>query len=68
MMYDDGTRTVLYSSASASFNVVLYDTVPGYHTETLLKNKKVDIPKTLAELKYITTLRKKQEELIKLQN
>ena len=30
---------VLYSSASASFNVVLYDTVPGYHTETLLKNK-----------------------------
>ena len=31
MMYDDGTRTValLYSSASASFNVVLYDTVPG---------------------------------------
>ena len=41
MMYDDGTRstTVLYSSASASFNVVLYDTVPGYHTETLLKNK-----------------------------
>ncbi len=36
--------------------------------ETLLKNKKVDIPKTLAELKYITTLRKKQEELIKLQN
>ena len=44
MMYDDGTRTVrivLYCSASASFSVVLYDTValPGYHTETLLKNK-----------------------------
>ncbi len=36
--------------------------------ETLLKNKKIDIPKTIAELKYMTILREKQEELIKLQN
>ena len=36
--------------------------------ETLLRNKKVDIPKALAELKYLTTLREKQEELIKFQN
>jgi polyphosphate kinase 2 len=36
--------------------------------ETLLMNKKIDLPKVLAELKYITTLREKQEELIKLQN
>ena len=36
--------------------------------ETLLKNKKIDLPKVLTELKYITTLREKQEELIKLQN
>ena len=36
--------------------------------ETLLKSKKIDIPKTLAELKYINTLREKQEELVKLQN
>ncbi|MFC4634587.1 polyphosphate kinase 2 [Dokdonia ponticola] len=36
--------------------------------EILLKSKKIDIPKTLAELKYINTLREKQEELVKLQN
>ena len=38
----------------------------GLHT--LLKNKKVDITKALAEVKYIRELREKQEELIKLQN
>lgn len=34
----------------------------------LLKNKKTDISKALAEVKYYTELRSKQEELIKLQN
>jgi polyphosphate kinase 2 len=34
----------------------------------LLKNKKVDIDKALSEAHYIKALRKKQEELIKLQN
>ncbi|MFK7908096.1 MAG: hypothetical protein AB8B69_23395, partial [Chitinophagales bacterium] len=34
----------------------------------LLKNKKVDIAKALEEVKYTINLKKKQEELIKLQN
>lgn len=34
----------------------------------LLKNKKIDIPKVLEEVKYTIDLKKKQEELIKLQN
>lgn len=37
----------------------------GLHT--LLKSKKTNISKTLEEVKYITSLRKQQEELIKLQ-
>lgn len=35
---------------------------------TLLKNKKVNIPKVLEEVNYTINLKKKQEELIKLQN
>jgi polyphosphate kinase 2 len=38
----------------------------GLHT--LLKSKKVNIPKVLDEVKYITELKKQQEELIKLQS
>lgn len=34
----------------------------------LLKNEKVNIPKVLEEVKYTVNLKKKQEELIKLQN
>ena len=34
----------------------------------LLRNKKVDIPKALADAKYSINLKKNQEELIKLQN
>lgn len=36
--------------------------------QVLLKNKKTDIEKALAEVKYYQVLRQKQEELIKLQN
>tara|TARA_B100000497_G_C7651268_1_gene391861 strand:- start:275 stop:1039 length:765 start_codon:yes stop_codon:yes gene_type:complete len=35
---------------------------------SLLKNKKVNIPKVLGEVKQVAELKKKQEELIKLQN
>ena len=35
---------------------------------SLLRSKKVDLPKALEETKYIVELKKKQEELIKLQN
>lgn len=35
---------------------------------TLLKNKKVNLDKVLEEVKYMVALKKKQEELIKLQN
>ena len=35
---------------------------------TLLKNKKVNPRKTLEELNYLTTLKEKQQELIKLHN
>lgn len=34
----------------------------------LLKNRKIDIPKVLEEVNYTIELKKKQEELIKLQN
>lgn len=34
----------------------------------LLKNKKLDVGKVLEEVKYVTELRERQEELIKLQN
>jgi polyphosphate kinase 2 len=34
----------------------------------LLKNKKVDVPKVLEEVKYAADLKEQQEELIKLQN
>ncbi len=35
---------------------------------SLLKNKKVNIPKVIGEVKQVAELKKKQEELIKLQN
>ena len=46
--------------------VELLNSKIGLHA--LLKNKKVDIPKVLEEVKYITNLKKQQEALIKLQN
>jgi polyphosphate kinase 2 len=46
--------------------ITLLNSKVGLHT--LLKNKKVDIPGILAEVKYIVELKKQQEELIKLQN
>jgi polyphosphate kinase 2 len=46
--------------------ITLLNSKIGLHT--LLKNKKVSIPKVLEEVKYIHNLKKKQEELIKLQN
>ena len=35
---------------------------------TLLKNKKTNIDKVLNDIKYVVELKKRQEELIKLQN
>ncbi|MGK0391802.1 MAG: polyphosphate kinase 2 (PPK2 family), partial [Maribacter sp.] len=46
--------------------LVLLNSKVGLHT--LLSNKKVNIPKVLEEVKYAHDLKKKQEELIKLQN
>ncbi|MGH1436247.1 MAG: polyphosphate kinase 2 [Lewinella sp.] len=46
--------------------LTLLNSKVGLHT--LLKNKKVSIPKVLEEVKYIHDLKKNQEELIKLQN
>ncbi len=46
--------------------VTLLNSKIGLHS--LLKNKKVNITKVLEEVKYISKLKKKQEELIKLQN
>ncbi len=47
-------------------DVTLLNSRIGLHA--LLKNKKVNIPKALEEVKYINHLKKQQEELIKLQN
>jgi polyphosphate kinase 2 len=46
--------------------VALLNSKVGLHT--LLKNKKIDVPKVLEEVKYAVDLKSKQEELIKLQN
>ena len=46
--------------------IALINTKVGLHT--LLKNKKVIIPKVLEEVKYNYELKRQQEELIKLQN
>ncbi|AXG69941.1 polyphosphate kinase 2 (PPK2) [Kordia sp. SMS9] len=46
--------------------IMLLNSKIGLHT--LLKNKKVNIPKVLEEVKYINHLKSQQEELIKLQN
>lgn len=46
--------------------LTLLNSKVGLHT--LLKNKKVSIPKVLEEVKYIYDLKKNQEELIKLQS
>ncbi|MBC8753478.1 polyphosphate kinase 2 [Kordia sp. YSTF-M3] len=47
-------------------DITLLNSKIGLHA--LLKNKKVNIPKVLEEVKYINHLKKQQEELIKLQN
>jgi polyphosphate kinase 2 len=47
-------------------DITLLNSKIGLHA--LLKNKKVNIPKVLEEVKYINYLKKQQEELIKLQN
>jgi polyphosphate kinase 2 len=47
-------------------DIELLNSKLGLHT--LLRNKKVKIPKVLEEIKYAITLKKHQEELIKLQN
>lgn len=46
-------------------DIALLNSKVGLHT--LLKNKKVNIRSILEEVKYIVTLKKQQEELIKLQ-
>jgi polyphosphate kinase 2 len=46
--------------------ITLLNSKIGLHT--LLKSKRVNLPKVLEEVKYANDLRKKQEELIKLQN
>ncbi len=45
--------------------ITLLNSKVGLHT--LLKNKKVDLPRVLEEVKYIANLKEQQEELIKLQ-
>lgn len=45
---------------------ILLNSKIGLHT--LLKSKKVNIPKVLNRVKYLNELKEKQEELIKLQN
>ncbi|MFK7774708.1 MAG: polyphosphate kinase 2 [Saprospiraceae bacterium] len=47
-------------------DVALLNSKIGLHT--LLKNKRINLDKSLEEAKYIVELKKKQEELIKLQN
>lgn len=47
-------------------DITLLNSKIGLHA--LLKNKKVNIPKVLEEVKYSNHLKKQQEELIKLQN
>jgi len=47
-------------------DVDLLNSKIGLHT--VLKSKKVNLPKSLEEIKYIVELKKQQEELIKLQN
>ncbi len=47
-------------------DAVLLNTKEGLHA--LLKNKNLDLAKTIEEIKYSIKIRKKHEELIKLQN
>ncbi len=47
-------------------DAVLLNTKEGLHA--LLKNKNLDLAKTIEEVKYSIKIRKKHEELIKLQN
>ena len=46
--------------------IALLNTKSGLYT--LLKNKKIDLEKVLADVKYLEELKRQQEELIKLQN